>query len=59
MALRLAVILCHARREPDMKGLTLRATNTAATTGCWAAATAGRRPTRSLPICCVRNRLPG
>ena len=31
MALRLAVILCHARRDPDMKGLSLRATNTAAT----------------------------
>lgn len=25
MALRLAVILCHARREPDLKGVTLRA----------------------------------
>ena len=31
MALRLAVILCHARRDPDLKGLTLRATNMAAT----------------------------
>jgi exopolyphosphatase/guanosine-5'-triphosphate,3'-diphosphate pyrophosphatase len=30
MALRLAVILCHARREPDMKGLSLRATSAAA-----------------------------
>ena len=30
MALRLAVILCHARREPDLKGLNLRPTSVAA-----------------------------
>ena len=30
MALRLAVILCHARREPDLKGLNLRPTSSAA-----------------------------
>lgn len=30
MALRLAVILCHARRDPDMKGLSLRPTSSAA-----------------------------
>jgi exopolyphosphatase / guanosine-5'-triphosphate,3'-diphosphate pyrophosphatase len=29
MALRLAVILCHARRDPDLKGLALRPTSTA------------------------------
>ncbi|OYU44567.1 MAG: exopolyphosphatase [Burkholderiales bacterium PBB4] len=31
MALRLAVILCHARRDPDMKGLSLRTTHPAGT----------------------------
>jgi exopolyphosphatase/guanosine-5'-triphosphate,3'-diphosphate pyrophosphatase len=30
LALRLAVILCHARREPDMKGLSLRPTSASA-----------------------------
>ncbi len=44
MALRLAVILCHARREPDVKGLTLRRTQSTSNhwvLGCraaWAAA---------------------
>ncbi len=44
MALRLAVILCHARREPDLKGLTLRSPQSTANhwvLGCragWAAA---------------------
>lgn len=28
MALRLAIILCHARRAPDMQGIQLQATNT-------------------------------
>ena len=44
MALRLAVILCHARRDPDLKGLTLRSPQSSANhwvLGCratWAAA---------------------
>lgn len=33
MAMRLAVILCHARRDPDLKGLSLRATD--ATNSAW------------------------
>jgi exopolyphosphatase/guanosine-5'-triphosphate,3'-diphosphate pyrophosphatase len=43
MALRLAVILCHARRDPDLKGLAIQSDDdahrvTLATRGDWATA---------------------
>ena len=53
LALRLAVILCHARRDPDLQGLSLEGADLRCNSLLLhAAATGGLRPIHNRPTCC-------
>lgn len=59
LSLRLAAILCHARRDPDLKGVSLKrveGSNTGFVIHC---KKLGYNNGRNRHICCVRNALLG